>query len=308
MSVRRRSSRPGPARSGERRRGDGRARCENPPPVLTDYHVHLRPDDIDETPAERYLTAGNADRYRTVASERGIEELGVAEHVYRFTQALDVWQHELWRHSARDDLDAYCAFVREETDLRLGIEADFIPGREDRMAELLAAREFDYVVGSIHFVGDGALDYDRYDIWSATGSPEKVWRTYFDWLAQAAVSGMFDILAHPDLVKYWGDQRPRPDRDLRYFYEIAMEGIAESGIAVELSTAGLRKPVGELYPARAFLEMVVDAGNPIALSSDAHTPDDLGRDYEQALELLDDLGVRELAVFERRDRRLEAIG
>jgi histidinol-phosphatase (PHP family) len=276
--------------------------------VLTDYHVHLRPDDIDETPAERYLTVENADRYRTAATERGIEELGVAEHVYRFKQALDVWQHELWRHSARDDLDAYCAFVRGETDLRLGIEADFIPGREDRMAELLAAREFDYVVGSIHFVGDGALDYDRYDIWSAASSPEKVWRTYFDWLAQAAVSGMFDILAHPDLVKYWGRERPQPDRDLRYFYEIAMEGIAESGIAVEVSTAGLRKPVGELYPARAFLEMVVDAGNPIALSSDAHRPDELGRDYEQALALLDDLGVRELAVFEGRERRLEPIG
>jgi histidinol-phosphatase (PHP family) len=276
--------------------------------VLTDYHVHLRPDDVDATPAERYLTAENAERYRVVASERGIEELGVAEHVYRFTQALDVWQHELWRHSARDDLDAYCAFVREETDLRLGIEADFIPGREDRMAELLAAREFDYIVGSIHFVGDGALDYDRYDIWAATSSPERVWRTYFEWLAQAAMSGMFDILAHPDLVKYWGRERPQPDRDLRYFYEVAMEGIAESGIAVELSTAGLRKPVGELYPARAFLEMVVDAGNPIALSSDAHTPDDLGRDYEQALELLDDLGVRELAVFEGRERRLEPIG
>jgi histidinol-phosphatase (PHP family) len=276
--------------------------------VLTDYHVHLRPDDIDATPAERYLTAENAERYRVVASERGIEELGVAEHVYRFTQALDVWQHELWRHSARDDLDAYCAFVREETDLRLGIEADFIPGREDRMAELLAARDFDYIVGSIHFVGDGALDYDRYDIWAAGSSPERVWRTYFEWLAQAATSGMFDILAHPDLVKYWGRERPQPDRDLRYFYEVAMEGIAESGIAVEVSTAGLRKPVGELYPARAFLEMVVDAGNPIALSSDAHTPDDLGRDYEQALELLDDLGVRELAVFEGRERRLEPIG
>jgi histidinol-phosphatase (PHP family) len=276
--------------------------------VLTDYHVHLRPDDVDATPAERYLTAENAERYRVVASERGIEELGVAEHVYRFTQALDVWQHELWRHSARDDLDAYCAFVREETDLRLGIEADFIPGREDRMAELLAAREFDYIVGSIHFVGDGALDYDRYDIWAATSSPDRVWRTYFEWLAQAAMSGMFDILAHPDLVKYWGRERPQPDRDLRYFYEVAMEGIAESGIAVELSTAGLRKPVGELYPARAFLEMVIDAGNPIALSSDAHTPDDLGRDYEQALALLDDLGVRELAVFEGRERRLEPIG
>jgi histidinol-phosphatase (PHP family) len=277
-------------------------------PVLTDYHVHLRSDDVDATPAERYLTAGNAERYRTVASERGIEELGVAEHIYRFTQALDVWQHELWRHSARDDLDAYCAFVREETDLKLGIEADFIPGREDRMAEVLAARELDYVVGSIHFVGDGALDYHKYDIWGTGQSPDRVWRTYFEWLAEAAASGMFDILAHPDIVKYWGGQRPWPDRDPRYFYEIAMEGIAESGIAVEVSTAGLRKPVGELYPARAFLEMVVDAGNPIALSSDAHRPDDLGRDYEQALELLDDLGVTELAVFERRQRRLEPIG
>jgi histidinol-phosphatase (PHP family) len=277
-------------------------------PVLTDYHVHLRPDDVDGTPAERYLTAGNADRYREVASERGIEELGVAEHVYRFTQALDVWQHELWRHSARDDLDAYCAFVREETDLKLGIEADFIPGREDRMAELLDARAFDYVVGSIHFVGDGALDYDRYDIWTASSSPDRVWRTYFEWLAEAAASQMFDILAHPDLVKYWGPERPRPERDLRYYYEIAMEGIAESDIAVELSTAGLRKPVGELYPSRPFLEMVVDAGNPIALSSDAHAADELGRDYEQALALLEDLGVTELAVFEGRQRRLEPIG
>jgi histidinol-phosphatase (PHP family) len=277
-------------------------------PVLTDYHVHLRPDDVDETPAERYLTSENAERYRAVASERGIEELGVAEHVYRFRQSLEVWQHELWRHSARDDLDGYCEFVREQTDLRLGIEADFIPGREDRMAELLAAREFDYVVGSIHFVGDGALDYDRYDIWSAASSPDRVWRTYFEWLAAAATSGMFDILAHPDLVKYWGAQRPRPERDARYYYEIAMEGIAESQIAVEVSTAGLRKPVGELYPARAFLEMVVDAGNPIALSSDAHRPDELGRDYEQALELLGDLGVTELAVFEGRERRMAPIG
>jgi histidinol-phosphatase (PHP family) len=276
--------------------------------VLTDYHVHLRSDDVDETPAERYLTPENAERYREAASERGIEELGVAEHVYRFTAALEVWQHELWRHSARDDLDDYCAFVREQTDLKLGIEADFIPGREDRMAELLDGRDFDYVVGSIHFVGDGALDYELYDIWSATSSPEKVWRTYFEWLGQAAASGMFDILAHPDLVKYWGRLRPWPERDLRYFYDVAMEGIAESGIAVEVSTAGLRKPVGELYPSRDFLEMVLDAGNPIALSSDAHAPEDLGRDYDRALELLGDLGVTELAVFDRRERRLEPIG
>ena len=277
--------------------------------MLTDYHVHLRPDDIESTPASRYLTADNADRYRTVASERGIEELGVAEHVYRFVQALEVWDHELWRHSARDDLDAYCEFVRGETDLRLGIEADFVPGREERMAELLGARDFDYVVGSIHFLGErGALDYDKYDIWAGMDSADKVWRTYFTWLGEAAATGMFDILAHPDLVKYWGRERPWPDRDARYYYELAMEGIAASGVAVEVSTAGLRKPVGELYPAQAFLEMVVDAGNPIALSSDAHVPGHVGYGYDDALAALERVGVTEIAVFERRHRRLVEVG
>ena len=127
-------------------------------------------------------------------------------------------------------------------------------------------------------------------------------------LGEAARSGLFDILAHPDLVKVWGPDRPRPEGDPRRYYELAIEGIAESGIAVEVSTAGLRKRAQEIYPASAFLEMCVDAGAPIALSSDAHRPQDVGADYEQALELLDSVGVRELCVFEHRSRRLEPIG
>ncbi|MEA2341702.1 MAG: histidinol-phosphatase family [Solirubrobacteraceae bacterium] len=275
--------------------------------MLTDYHVHLRPDAPD-TPAERFFTTANAERYRVVAEERGIAELGVSEHVYRFTQALDVWDHELWRESARDDLDAYVAFVREQTDLRLGIEADFVPGREERMRDLLEARDWDYVVGSIHFLGDGALDYERFDVWTGGRSADEVWRTYFTWLGEAARTGLFDVLAHPDLVKHWGAERPQPTKDPRFYYDLAMEGIAESGIAIEVSTAGLRKPIGEIYPSSAFLEMVLDAGNPVALSSDAHVPDQLGFRYEQAVELLADHGVTELAVFEGRERRLEPLG
>jgi histidinol-phosphatase (PHP family) len=276
--------------------------------MLTDYHVHLRPDGED-TPAARYFTAANADRYRTVASERGIAELGVAEHIYRFAAALDVWAHPFWRPWATDDLDAYCAFVREETDLRLGIEADFIPGREDRMAALLEAREWDYVVGSVHFVADMAVDLDdEWDIWRRGESPEKVWTRYFEWVAEAARTGMYDIMAHPDLVKVHGEGRPRPDGDLRRYYEPAVEAFADAGVAVEVSTAGLRKPVRELYPSRAFLEMVVDAGCPIALSSDAHVPDQLGYRYEDAVAELAGLGITQLSVFEGRTRRLEPIG
>jgi histidinol-phosphatase (PHP family) len=279
--------------------------------VLTDYHVHLRVDDPQSTPAASAFTVANAERYREVADDRGIEELGVAEHVYRFTEALEVWNHPLWVESAHDDIDEYVGFVRDETDLRLGIEADFIPGREDRMRTLLEGRDWDYVVGSIHFLSEGALDYDKFDVWNSGRSPDHVWRTYFEWLGELAATGMYDILAHPDLVKYWGPahpKRPWPEKDLRYYYDIAMERIAQSGIAVEVSTAGLRKPVGEIYPDRAFLEMVIDAGNPIALSSDAHTPDQLGFEYDRALELLDDVGVKEICVFDRRERRLEPIG
>jgi histidinol-phosphatase (PHP family) len=276
--------------------------------MLTDLHVHLRPDAPD-TPPERYFTAANAERYRTVAGERGIAELGVSEHVYRFRQALDVWDHPFWREWARDDLDEYCAFVREETDLRLGIEADFVPGREDRLASLLEAREWDYVIGSVHFVGEAAVDDDGdWDVWGRGESPERVWRRYFEWVAEAARSGLFDLMAHPDLVKVHGGARPRPDGDLRRLYEPVVEAFAETGVAVEVSTAGLRKPAGELYPSRPLLEMLVDAGCPIALSSDAHVPDQLGFRYDDAVRELTDAGVRELCVFEGRARRLEPIG
>jgi histidinol-phosphatase (PHP family) len=278
--------------------------------MLTDYHLHLRPDELGATSAE-YFTSTNVERYREAAENRGVAELGVSEHVYRFAQALEVWQHPLWREFALDDLDEYCQFVREETDLRLGIEADFIPGSEDRMANLLEARDFDYVVGSVHFLRDHALDMEDYSVWGSGRSPEEIWRAYFISLGEAARSGLFDVLAHPDLVKIWGSarrDRPLPEGDLRRYYELAMDGIVESGIAVEVSTAGLRKDAQEIYPAPAFLAMCVEAGAPVALSSDAHRPEDVGAGYERALELLDAAGVRELCVFEHRERRLEPLG
>jgi histidinol-phosphatase (PHP family) len=279
--------------------------------VLTDYHVHLRPDE-DGSTAERYFTAGNVERYRDAATERGIEELGVAEHMHRFVQALEVWQHPWYRHWAQDDVDEYCDFVRG-AGLKLGFEADFLSGREDRLQNLLEDRDWDYVIGSIHFLRDDAIDvhgepdWEAWDIWRGA-DPEKVWARYFETLGEAARTGMFDILGHPDLVKVFAGQVPAPEGDLRRFYDRAMDGIADSDVAVEVSTAGLRKPAREIYPAPAFLEMCLEAGRPVALSSDAHTPEQLGFEYERALSLLETLGVSEIAVFERRVRQLVTVG
>jgi histidinol-phosphatase (PHP family) len=275
--------------------------------VLTDYHLHLRPDEDRSPPYERWFNEQNVERYLDAARVAGIEELGVSEHIYRFEQSLELWDHPFWCRQATDDLDAYCEFVRS-TALRLGIELDYVPGAEDRTEELLAARDFDYVVGSVHFIGEGAVDMDEYGVWAREQDPDEVWRRYFNAVATAARSGLFDILAHPDLVKVWGGGRPGPLRDPRVYYEPAVEAIVESGIAVEVSTAGLRKPVGEIYPAPAFAEMCVEAGAPFALSSDAHTPEHVGYAYGQAVALLRSLEVDEICVFERRVRRLEPLG
>jgi histidinol-phosphatase (PHP family) len=274
--------------------------------LLTDYHVHLRPDDLEARPGD-YFTPENVERYLEAAREAGISELGVSEHVYRFTEALDVWDHPFWQQNARDDLAAYCDFVRG-TPLRLGIEMDFIAGREDRIANLLDGHELDYVIGSVHFLAEGGVDHDGYDVWERVGDPDRVWARYFETLAEAARSGLFDVLAHPDLVKIWGARRPAPRRDPRFHYEPAVEAIANGEVAVEVSTAGLRKPVGELYPSTAFAEMCVEAGAPFSLSSDAHVPEHIGYEYEPTVKAMRDWGIAEVAVFEGRQRRMEPLG
>lgn len=275
--------------------------------MLTDYHLHLRPDDLDAT-ADRYFTPENVERYLEAARAAGVGELGVSEHVHRFREALAIWRHPFWEQQARDDLAAYCEFVRS-TPLRLGIEVDFVPGAEERIAELLGAHPFDYVVGSVHFLGDdGAVDHPDHDVWAAGPDPDEVWSRYFELLAGAARSGLFDVLGHPDLVKVWGPQRPAPAGDPRRFYEPAVEAIAESGVAVEVSTAGLRKPAGEIYPAPAFAELCVQAGAAFSLSSDAHEPEHVGYAYDRGVEFMRGLGIERIAVFERRERGMEALG
>ncbi len=276
--------------------------------MLTDYHVHLREDSRRGTSAEETFTGENVARYRAAAEAAGIEELGISEHVHRFRQALDVWRHPFWVEQAVDDLDAYCEFL-SAAGLRVGIEADYVAGAEDRIGELLSARNFDYVIGSVHFIGEGAVDQDRWDVWRIEDhDPERVWGRYFEELANAARSGLYDVLAHPDLVKVWGGQRPLPAGELHRFYEPAVEAIADAGVAVEVSTGGLRKPIGEIYPARGFAELCLEAGVPFTLSSDAHAPEQVGYSYPQALEFMASVGIEEICAFNGRSRRSEALG
>jgi histidinol-phosphatase (PHP family) len=278
--------------------------------LLTDYHTHLRRDELSAT-ADEFFTPENVARYIETAADRGISELGFSEHVYRFREALSIWRHPFWEENATDDIDLYCDFVEEMKAtghrIKLGIEVDYLRGREEQIAALLDGRPWDYVIGSVHFIGQEAVDHDGYDAWRSR-RPDQVWSEYFEIVGEAARSGLFDVLAHPDLVKVWGAARPAPSRDPRTFYELALDGIADSDVAVEVSTAGLRKPAHEMYPSPELLEMCIEAGRPVALSSDAHEPQHLGYEYDAAIDFLRDAGVSQLSVFERRQRTMEPMG
>ena len=118
-------------------------------------------------------------------------------------------------------------------------------------------------------------------------------------MREAALSGRFEVLGHPDLIKIF---RHFPDRDITSMLEETADAVAESGVVVDVNSAGLRKPIGEIYPSRRLLEMFYRRGVPITLSSDAHAPDQIALGYDKSLKLVYDVGYREIVTFKDRER------
>ena len=134
---------------------------------------------------------------------------------------------------------------------------------------------------------------------------EEAWRRYFDHLGAAAASALFESLAHPDLVKIFGDRAPRSVAEA--LHARAADAFAEAGVAVEVSSAGLRKPVGELYPAPELLDACRAREVPITLASDAHTPRLVGEALDAAIELATRAGYETVSVFDGRQSRQEPL-
>ena len=262
--------------------------------MIVDYHMHLR-NGSEEVAHDTW----SVDPFVAAARAAGVDEIGFTEHVYYFTQTRSLWTVPYQTERCLYDLGAYVDAVVQARErgqpVKLGLEVDYVPGREDETRKLLAPYPWDYLLGSVHFVDGFGVDGEP-KLLDEVGV-EEAWSRYFETLAAAARSGLFDSLSHPDLVKIFGE------RAAAFDYAEVADAIAQTGIAVEVSTAGLRKPVRELYPSTAFLEMVVDAGNPIALSSDAHTPDRVGENFADLVAWARTAGYTEAAAFTARTRR-----
>jgi histidinol-phosphatase (PHP family) len=239
---------------------------------LPDYHTHsVRCGHACGTPAE----------YVAAAQAAGLLAIGVADHL----PLLPHHDPELSMEAC--ELDDYVAEVRELKErfpgfVLLGIEADYRPGTVDEVRSLLGSQPFDYVIGSVHHLDDWGFDdprqihrYDSVDI-------DDLWVDYFELVGEAAESGMFTIMGHLDLVKKFGY---RASRSLDAELDRLLMRIARAGVAVEINTAGLHKPVKEAYPSPEILRKLRVAGIPITFGSDAHRPEEVGRDFAHAADL-----------------------
>jgi histidinol-phosphatase (PHP family) len=267
--------------------------------VIVDYHMHLR-----NGSGEIAHETSAIDPFVESAREAGVDEIGFTEHIYYFKQTRSLWTVPYHTERCVYDLEAYVSAVvtarGRGLPVKLGLEVDYVPGREDETRELLAPYPWDYLLGSLHYIGSLAVD-DEPRLVDAVGV-EDAWRLYFETLAAAARSGLFDSLSHPDLIKIFGA------RAASFDYGPVVAVIADSGVAVEVSTAGLHKPVHELYPHPEFLAACRALDVPVTLASDAHTPDVVGRDFDRALELLRSAGYDTVTVFEQRRARQEPLG
>ena len=200
-----------------------------------------------------------------------------------------------------EELPAYVEEVRAlrdefrgRIDIRVGLEADYLAERVEETRALLASQRFDLVLGGLHFQGEWGFDDPRQQEAWAGREVDSVYRAYFEDLRAAARTGLFDVMPHPDLVKKFG-HRATYDLDAEYAHTASV--FAACRVAVEVNTAGLRKPVNEIYPHVSFLRACADASVPVSVGADAHEPKDCGRDFELARALLLEAGYRETVIF-----------
>lgn len=263
---------------------------------MSDYHLHLYPHRLSPSdPIPRGFPADRIDRYCEAGLSRGVTELGFTEHLYRFVESAPVLGR-FWEGGGRENLPAdmadftasmveldrvfrleeyvECVLAARERGLPvlLGLEVDFIPGTEEAVADLLSPYPWDFLLGSVHWVGGWAIDTSECVGEFRRRGVEKAWEQYFDLVVEMIGSGVADVLAHVDLCKKYGY---RPAREPLEIYRQVVKAAARREMAVEVSSQGLRNPAREVYPSPAFLEMFRKAGVAITLASDGHRPSEV---------------------------------
>lgn len=254
---------------------------------MVDYHTHTILSDGKDSYEEMIR----------VAIAKGLDEIGFSEHVC--LKPVD-WAISLIDIPVMTEqiLDLKLKY-KGQIKIRYGVEIDYFPGREAELKEIIDSIPVDYVIGSVHFIGDWNFDTDEslYGKWPN----DQLYLSYFELIQKAAESGLFDIIGHLDIIKKF---RIYPESNQDKLFEDTIKSIKKCNLVVELNTGGIDRPCKEFTPGPKLLEMCFRHQVPVTLSSDAHEAAQIARHYGSAVDLLTHIGFQEIARFKNRNRKM----
>jgi histidinol-phosphatase (PHP family) len=255
---------------------------------MMDYHVHT-----EASPDAK----GKMEECIREARKKGIGEIGFSDHVLLHPDKngpcmpLNLMSNYIQKFMGLKE--------KSELPIKLGVEIDFVPDDVEKMGDFIQKYPFDYVIGSVHFLGDWCVDYPpQINEYSKRGILQ-AYEEYFSLIGKACDCRLFDVLAHPDIIKIFGF---KPKDDFSYILREAAEAMARSGICAEINTKGLRRPCAEIYPSEQFLTIMHSYDVPVVFGSDAHAPEEVGCDFEKAITLAKKVGYTSACVFANRKR------
>ena len=260
--------------------------------MLIDYHTH------------NYLckhAEGVLEEYIVHAISLGFQEIGCSDHApmpdgFDAPHRMTVEQfHKIYKPDVLRLQEKY----RGKIDVKFALEGDFFPGTESWVKEFNSQHKFDYIIGSVHYLGEWGFDNPIFVHEYEARNIDDVYTQYYDHIKRSAAAKLFDIVGHCDLVKKFGH---RPSKNMEEVLRESFKVVKSSDIAVEINTSGLRKPVKEIYPSEQILKILHEYRIPLALGSDAHAPGDVGKDFTIAKQLIEKYGNGRISQFTGRQR------
>ena len=246
--------------------------------MLVDLHVHAMAH------GEYEHTYENLRLFMKAAAAADIQVLGFAEHDW----FVERFNPQVIYETALD---------HPEIKILMGMELDHRIGGYNDAAEKTSRYPFDYVIGSVHEIGTWMFDHPNYTETFCEWNIDELYAEYFSLVEDMALSGLYDVVGHLDLIKVFGH---RPVGDIRNFAEEALLLIKKKDMVVEVNTSGKYKPAGEAYPSTQLLVRCLSLGVPITLGSDAHRPAHVGRTLKDSVVELKEIGFREVVYFNQR--------
>ncbi len=256
--------------------------------TIPDYHIHTKasPD-----------AKGSMEEYVRAAKKKNISEIGFSDHILlRQVEGFYGFSVKLMPSYVKE-----LSALRERSELpiKLGVEVDFFPTEIESIREFVHEHPFDYVIGGIHTIGELVIDNPSSIVEHAKRDPSQCYCEYFDLVKQLSRCRLFDVLAHPDLIKIFGMV---PKEDFLSVLRDAADEIAKSNICAEINTKGLRRPCKEIFPSSQFLKILYSYNVPITFGSDAHEPREIGYKFRLAAKLAKKAGYTNVCTFDSRER------